>query len=687
MERLRCRLSGLPRSGKYLVMMGADAVLVPAALWLAFALKYDSVTSGLDCSPWLYAGAVVTSLLIFAALRLYRSVVRYIGLREIAALVAGSVGSATVVWALGRGLDGSSVPASVSVIHALVALAWVGGSRLLARRLLVPGRGYCERVVVYGAGEAGVRLARALTPDSGLVVAAFVDDKRELQRGLIDGLPVLSPRVLPNLVRDRGVSRVLLAMPTASRRRRAEIIHDIEKLGLRVQTVPDLADLVNGQARLEDIREVDAGDLLGRDPVAPRQHLIESCIRGKVVLVTGAGGSIGAELCRQIARLAPRRLVLLELSELALYHIDRELRALAERDGFPLNIAALLGSVQDGQRMREVLRAYGVQTVYHAAAYKHVPIVEYNVIAAMRNNVLGTWSAAEAALECGVETFVLVSTDKAVNPTNVMGATKRMAEMVLQGLQRQSASTRFCMVRFGNVLESSGSVVPLFREQIRRGGPVTVTHPEIIRYFMTIPEAAQLVLQAGSMAEGGDVFVLDMGQPVRIADVARRMIHLSGLTVRDESNPDGDIEIRFTGLRPGEKLYEELLIGDNVTATGHPMILRAREESLSWDEMQDLLEECLIASGGADVPAVRDVLQRAVRQYRPHAEVVDEVWRRQAPGNAAPTRRHYISNAIESRSRGAAASLSDSRGATPRSGQRMPISGSSQRTANSAPGA
>jgi len=630
MERLRNGLSDLPRAGKYLMMMWADAVLVPVALWFAFALKYDSLTEGLERYPWLYVGATLASLAIFAALRLYRSVVRYIGFREIAAIIAGSVGSATVVWVLGQTVAWRPVPASVVVIYALVALAWVGGSRLLVRRILVPGRGYGESVVIYGAGEAGVRLARALTPDSGLTVAAFVDDKKELQRVMIDGLPVLSPEVLPALIRDRGVTRVLLALPTASRRRRAEIIQSVEGLGLRVQTVPDLNDLVNGQARVEDIREVDASDLLGRDPVPPREHLFSACVREKVVLVTGAGGSIGSELCRQIARLKPRRLVLLELSELALYHIDRDLRAMAERDGFALELTSLLGSAHNGQRMREILRAYGVQTVYHAAAYKHVPIVEQNVIVAVQNNVLGTWQTAEAALDCGVETFVLVSTDKAVNPTNVMGATKRMAEMVLQGLQQRSRRTRFCMVRFGNVLDSSGSVVPLFREQIRRGGPVTVTHRDVIRYFMTIPEAAQLVLQASAMAGGGDVFVLDMGQPVRIADVARRMVHLSGLTVREEANPDGDIEIRFTGLRPGEKLYEELLIGDNVMGTEHPMIMRAMEHSLPWEDMQDLLNELLIVGGEADVPAVRDLLQRCVREYRPHAEVVDDVWCRRA---------------------------------------------------------
>jgi FlaA1/EpsC-like NDP-sugar epimerase len=343
-------------------------------------------------------------------------------------------------------------------------------------------------------------------------------------------------------------------------------------------------------------------------------------------MVTGAGGSIGSELCRQIVRLGPQRLVLFEMSELALYHIDRELRALVDRGEVQVEIVSLLGNAHHKYRVREIMQSYGVQTVYHAAAYKHVPIVEHNVIEGIHNNVISTWHAAEAALECGVESFVLVSTDKAVNPTNVMGATKRLAEMVLQGLQQRGARTRFSMVRFGNVLESSGSVVPLFREQIQRGGPVTVTHPDVIRYFMTIPEASQLVLQAGAMAQGGDVFVLDMGKPIRIADLARRMVRLSGLTVRDDENPEGDIEIRYTGLRPAEKLFEELLIGNNVTGTEHPMIMRAMEHSLTWEQMQELLHDLIVAMNQFDVKAARDLLMRGVREYRPSGELVDNVW-------------------------------------------------------------
>jgi FlaA1/EpsC-like NDP-sugar epimerase len=626
MERLKRKLATLPRVRKQALMVAADAILIPSALWLAFALKYDSLLHGLERNVWLYVGATVASVLIFTWLGLYRTVVRYMGLQAVMALVAGSVGSAVVVYLLGQFVAWRPVAVSVAAIYTLIALTWIGGSRFLARRLLLPSHVRGESVVIYGAGDSGVRLLRTLGPGCGLTVVAFLDDNRSLQGGLIDGVEVHAPARLGELMTDCGVTRVLLAMPSASRSTRGEVIRRVEGLGVRVQTVPDLNDLVSGRARVEDIRDVDANDLLGRDAVPPNEQLFEACIHGKVVMVTGAGGSIGAELCRQIVRLRPRRLVLFEMSELALYQIDRELHALAESEGLDVPLTSLLGNAHHKYRVIEIMHAYGVQTVYHAAAYKHVPIVEHNVIEGIHNNVISTWYTAEAALECGVETFVLVSTDKAVNPTNVMGATKRLAEMVLQGMHQRGTRTRFCMVRFGNVLESSGSVVPLFREQIRRGGPVTVTHPDVIRYFMTIPEATQLVLQAGAMARGGDVFVLDMGKPIRIADLARRMVHLSGLTVRDETNPEGDIEIRYTGLRPAEKLFEELLIGNNVTGSGHPMIMRALEHSLPWGEMQELLQALLIAMGQFDVVAARDLLLRGVREYRPSGEVVDQVW-------------------------------------------------------------
>lgn len=408
-------------------------------------------------------------------------------------------------------------------------------------------------------------------------------------------------------------------------------------MGLHVQSIPRLDDIVSGRAEVHDIQEVDLGDVLGRDQVPPNAALLDACIRGKSVLVTGAGGSIGSELCRQIVRLMPRRLVLLEMSEAALYQLERELRAMMVRErltGVELN--AVLGKASYKPRLREVMLAFGTETIYHAAAYKHVPIVEENVIEGVYNNVFSTWYTAEVARETGVKTFVLISTDKAVNPTNVMGASKRLAEIVLQAMQTQTTGTRFCMVRFGNVLGSSGSVVPLFEEQIRAGGPVTVTHPEALRYFMTIPEAAQLVLQAGSMATGGDVFVLDMGQLVRIEDLARRMIGLLGLTVRDQANPDGDIEIRYTGLRPGEKLFEELLIGDNVTKTGHPMIMRALEPCPGWDEVSRLLAELNDTVNRPDCIRLLELLQRGVVEYRRQPVLHDVVWNHR-PREAAAT--------------------------------------------------
>jgi FlaA1/EpsC-like NDP-sugar epimerase len=458
----------------------------------------------------------------------------------------------------------------------------------------------------------------------------FIDDKKSLHGRMVNGIKVYSPEQLPALIKDRNIDRILLALPSLTRRRRREILSGLEPLGVHVQTVPEFEQLVTGTAAVGDIREVDVCDLLGRDSVPPKAGLFDACIRDRVVMVTGAGGSIGSELCRQIIGLGPRRLVMFEMSELALYNIQRELRTFADQHSLSVDLIGLIGNAHHKFRLRDILQAYRVQTVYHAAAYKHVPIVEQNVIEGIHNNVIATWYAAEAAHETEVETFVLVSTDKAVNPTNVMGATKRFAEIVLQGLHRRGSKTRFCMVRFGNVLASSGSVVPLFNEQIKAGGPVTVTHPEVIRYFMTIPEAAQLVIQAGSMAEGGDVFVLDMGKPVRIGDLARRMINLMGLTVRDEQHPEGDIEISYTGLRPAEKLYEELLIGNNVTGTEHPMILRAIEHSLPWERVQSLLEEILVAMSRFDCHRALNLLGEVVEEYKPAPESHDLVWARQA---------------------------------------------------------
>jgi len=625
-ERLTERLVRLPRSRKKALMLAADSVFIPAALWCALVLKLGGPPQGLGAEPWLYVAALLASIPIFVRLGLYRAVMRFIGARAIFAVTVGVTGSAIVLGLIKRLVPGDSIPVEALIIYWALALVYVGGSRILIRNLMNVRSTGGERVIVYGAGSAGAQAVAALRSAADYDPVAFLDDDPSLRGGVVAGLEVHSPGSLATLIEEESAQVVLLALPSQSRRRRQEILKSLESYPVRVMTVPDIADLVSGSARVEDVREVDASDLLGRDSVPPDERLFDACIRGKVVMVTGAGGSIGSELCRQIARLGPRRVVLFEMSELALYQIDRELHALMERERLNFELTSLLGNAHHKYRVREIIQVYGVQTIYHAAAYKHVPIVEENVVEGIHNNVISTWYTAETAQECGVETFVLVSTDKAVNPTNVMGATKRLAEIVLQGLQQRGGRTKFCMVRFGNVLESSGSVVPLFREQIRRGGPVTVTHPDVIRYFMTIPEAAQLVLQAGAMAEGGDVFVLDMGKPIRIADLARRMVLLAGLTVRDENNRDGDVEIRYTGLRPAEKLYEELLIGNSVSGTGHPMILRAMEHSLPWDEVQQLLADLLMAMDEFDVHTASELLQRAVSEYRPAGDILDGVW-------------------------------------------------------------
>ena len=617
----------LSRPTKRLIMMGADALMLPVSLWLALSLKLDqwvdprNNVSVLTC-------ALATGLLCFLMFGFYRAVIHFMGMKAIGRMVLGVTLSVVgLSFCEGLGFT-SSVSYSVLAIYWSFALLYVGGSRFLVRYVyLYGGRPRsARRVAIYGAGEAGARLSSVLMGGPDFEPVVFIDDRSAIQGSMINGLTVRGPEELPHLVVTQNIDRVLLAMPSATHRRRREVLAGLEPLSVHVQSLPDLADIISGKARIDELRDVDVCDLLGRDPVPPNPQLFASCISWKSVMVTGAGGSIGSELCRQILRVAPTRLVLFEMSELALYSIERELQEIAGRESLEVEIIPLLGNANDSERVREVMQAYGVQTVYHAAAYKHVPIVEHNVIRGIHNNVVCTWNTARAALEAGVETFVLISTDKAVNPTNVMGATKRLAELVLQGLQARTTATRFCMVRFGNVLGSSGSVVPLFQEQIRRGGPVTVTHPQVIRYFMTIPEAAQLVIQAGSMAKGGDVFVLDMGRPVRIDDLARRMINLMGLSVRDPSSPDGDIEITYTGLRSAEKLFEELLIGNNITKTDHPMIMRAMEHFIPWARMQQILDTLCSAIKSNDCVRALAILGEAVAEYQPAEDICDYVW-------------------------------------------------------------
>jgi FlaA1/EpsC-like NDP-sugar epimerase len=621
----------LPRPTKRVIAICTDAVMMPLALWAAVSLKAGH--PAFSSADWpAYAAVAAFSIPIFVRLGLYRAVIRFLGHQAVFAVAFAIALSGLLLGLLGVALKLPALSASIVTIYSCLALLYVAGSRFVVRYYLLTRyiQPTVARVAIYGAGDAGARLSTVLSTTRAFDPLAFIDDNRSLHGRMVNGIKVFPPEQLPTLIKDHNIDRVLLALPSLTRRRRREILSALEPLGVHVQTVPEFEQLVTGNANVGDIREVDVCDLLGRDSVPPKAGLFEACIRDRVVMVTGAGGSIGSELCRQIIGLGPKRLVLFEMCELALYNIERELRTFAEQNSLHLELIGLIGNGHHKLRMREVLLAYRVQTVYHAAAYKHVPIVEQNVVEGIYNNVIATWYTAEAAHETEVETFVLVSTDKAVNPTNVMGATKRFAEIVLQGLQRRGSKTRFCMVRFGNVLASSGSVVPLFNEQIKAGGPVTVTHPEVIRYFMTIPEAAQLVIQAGSMAEGGDVFVLDMGKPVRICDLARRMIHLMGLTVRDDQHPDGDIEIAYTGLRPAEKLYEELLIGNNVTGTQHPMILRAIEHSLPWERVQVMLDEIILAMSRFDCSRALQMLSEVVVEYKPAPEPHDLVWGRQA---------------------------------------------------------
>ena len=500
----------------------------------------------------------------------------------------------------------------------LVARFWLGG---LYRQQLM--RAALPKVLIYGAGSVGRQLAVAMSHSHELQIVGFLDDDDRLHGHVLNGLPIYNPEDLPALVDSQAIRDVLLAMPSISRRRRNEIIESIRPIKVSVRTLPALGELAQGKVSMADLRELDIDDLLGREVVAPNTILLGKNVSGRVVLVTGAGGSIGSELCRQIARLHPATLLIVEHSEYALYQIHQELEPLfVEAES---RLVPLLASVRDVERMHGIMATWRPDTVYHAAAYKHVPLVEHNPCEGVRNNVFGTLVTAQAARTNGVADFVLISTDKAVRPTNIMGASKRLAEMTLQALAAQGGGTKFTMVRFGNVLGSSGSVVPLFRRQIREGGPVTLTHPEINRFFMTIPEAAQLVIQAGAMARGGDVFVLDMGQPVRIIDLARRMIELSGLEVRDEANPDGEIEIAITGLRPGEKLYEELLIGDNPQPTSHPRIMKANEDFLPWARLETKLDALAQAIDSSDVATLRLLLEQLVVGYTPSGDIVDWV--------------------------------------------------------------
>ena len=653
-ESLRARLVALPRRQKRLIQVATDVVLVWVALWLAFFVRVGEAdfVEPLAGHAWLFVVAPLISVPFFIRLGMYRAVMRYFGNDALMA-IAKAVTLSTLVLALAvywRSDAPKLIPRSMVFNYWWISLMLIGGLRLLMRQyfmgdwfsaerpnqLQVRDQGL-PRVAIYGAGAAGNQLLAALRMGRSLTPVAFIDDDSSIANRVIAGLRVYKPKHIQQMIEDTRAQEILLAVPSASRARRREILELLGHYNLHVRSVPGFMDLASGRVKVDDVQEVDIADLLGRDPVPPQKPLFERCIRNQVVMVTGAGGSIGSELCRQILANSPKTLLLFEHSEFNLYSIHSELSRRIKRESLAVQLIPILGSIRNPERLEEVMSSWAVDTVYHAAAYKHVPMVEHNIAEGVLNNVFGTLFTAQAALKAGVAHFVLISTDKAVRPTNVMGSTKRLAEMVLQALSAEQApvlwgreekvhrvnKTRFTMVRFGNVLGSSGSVIPLFHAQIRRGGPVTVTHPNITRYFMTIPEAAQLVIQAGSMGEGGDVFVLDMGQPVKIADLAEKMIQLSGLSVRSAENPHGDIAIEFSGLRPGEKLYEELLIGDNVSPTEHSMIMRASEEMLPWAEYKQVLHKLDEAVAREDYERVRQLLREVVSGYRPEGEIVD----------------------------------------------------------------
>jgi FlaA1/EpsC-like NDP-sugar epimerase len=619
-------LHKLSRKNKQALMIMFDSIAVLSSIFAAFSIRlgylYHPVTD-LKLLLIMYASPLL-AIPLFYRFGLYHTVVRYVSFKGIwhinqavilYAILWGFVAFMTVNW--------EAFPRSVILINWILILTFIITSRLFVRWLLlelpkIATELKSKNVLIYGAGSAGRQLSHALNESNDYKVVAFIDDSMELHKNSVNGLKVFSSDDLLNLIEKKNIQEVLLAMPSLDRTRRKEIISSLELAPVIVKSMPSISELAQGKIKVNDFLEVNIGDLLGRESVSPNNNLLKINITNKTVLVTGAGGSIGSELCRQVLLLKPKSLILYELSESALYHIEQELIGL---NNFKIDVFPVIGSVLDKLRFENICNYYNIQTIYHAAAYKHVPLVEYNQSQGVLNNTIGTLFAAEAAIVSKVETFVLISTDKAVRPTNIMGASKRAAELVLQAFAELSSNTCFTMVRFGNVLDSSGSVIPLFRKQIKKGGPITVTHKDIVRYFMTIPEAVELVIQSGAMAKGGEVFVLDMGKPVRIYDLAVKMIKLSGLTVLDENNPKGDIEIQFTGLRPGEKLFEELLVGGRSTVTENKLIMRAEEKMISWSELEPMLMEIRDALSYSETVRIYELLQKLIPEFEPSHKI------------------------------------------------------------------
>jgi len=615
----------LTRRTKQLITILVDSVFLVLILLFSFSLRLGHWYWPEDANLLLAIfSAPLIAFLIFVKFGLYRAIIRFIGFKAVWAIVQ-AVSIYAVIWGvIGFMIAVEGIPRSVILINWVLTLLVIGGLRLSARWLFSEtynsSNSKRKNVVIYGAGSAGRQLSTALMQSNEYSPVAFLDDESKIHGHFINGLEIVSSSNLNRLINKKNVAEILLAIPSISRARRNQIISFLEPYPILVRSLPGVAELVQGKVKVTDLHRISVEDLLGRDAVPVKEELLSFNILDKVVMVTGAGGSIGSELCRQILLLKPKILILYELNEFALYTIDKELLDLSVMN---VEVFPILGSVNNTKRLSRVFKKFGVQTIYHAAAYKHVPMVEFNNSEGVSNNIFGTLNIAKTAIDEGVKTFVLISTDKAVRPTNTMGTTKRFAEMILQALSKEQNKTRFTMVRFGNVLDSSGSVIPLFKKQIKDGGPVTVTDKDIIRYFMTIPEAVELVIQAGAMGQGGDVFVLDMGEPIRIADLAKKMIHLSGLQVKDSTNPDGDIEIEYIGLRSGEKLYEELLIGDNVLETDNPMIMRAQEDTLAWNDLKLLLDKLEKAINSDDQKKLRELLIKAVPEFEPQCDIKD----------------------------------------------------------------
>ena len=625
----------LSRVKKQIIMSFCDAIIIVFVLLMAFSLRLGVWYAPEGGVSLIIFGAPLIAIPVFIQFGLYRAIIRYIDFKALWSVVK-AVSLYALIWGvitLMASID--SLPRSVILINWVLSILLIGGLRIFAHAIFsrnfklsvlnIQNKNNQKRALIYGAGEAGIQLSSALGHSSEFNLVGFVDDAKELHGKNIKGLNIYSANDISNIIERLKVEELLLAIPSASRSKRISIINALEPYSVNVRMLPGVSELAKGKVSVGDLREVSMDDLLGRDSVRSNKKLLGKNITNKVVMVTGAGGSIGSELCRQIKFLKPKLLILYEMSEFALYEIEKELLI---NTTINITIYPILGSVNNRARLENIFSHFGVNTIYHAAAYKHVPMVEYNNTEGINNNIFGTLNCAQAAISNGVETFVLISTDKAVRPTNTMGATKRFAELVLQALSSKNNNTIFSIVRFGNVLGSSGSVIPLFKKQIKNGGPVTVTDPNIIRYFMTITEAVELVIQSGSMGEGGDVFVLDMGEQVKIDDLAKKMIKLSGLQIKDDLNPDGDIEIKYTGLRPGEKLFEELLIGKNTSETDNPRIMRAKEEMMEWTKLEGILDELRIAINENNYLKLRELLIQAVPLFKPQSDIIDILYKK-----------------------------------------------------------